>query len=495
MYDDQADFIAWLSDSNAIHTVLIEAQALVNGAETTFYMSTHAPYSTGANDAPANMVYDTVATVGVLYTEQLSTTDSGATLSVGEIDIENYSGDRDAWATYVWTNRPLRAYIGDPRWPRNKFQPIFVGVVASIEPKDENTLVLKMRDKMQLLNTSVTEATIGGIGQNKDATMPTLLGECSNITPVLENEATLTWRYHGGGVAGPIEVRDGGVPVATLLDSANGRFTLEAQSFGNITLSAQGDSAGGYTNRIAPLIARLITNYGSRVNGLTAADIDQDNFDKFDAAHPQPVGIYLPDRTNVISACQDLASSVGAQLVPSRLGQFRLVQLAAPSNTPSYYVTADHILDGTFVPSPGTLPDVVASVKLGFCKNWTVQTDLTEKIPQAHRDLYAQEWLTATVDDPVVKRDRKLSGEPTEQDTMLLTRFDATAEALRRLNTWKVNRTAYSFVAVRALLVLELGQTINIVYRRYNMQNGVNATVISLAPDWTTGQVKVGILV
>jgi hypothetical protein len=49
-----------------------------------------------------------------------------------------------------------------------------------------------------------------------------------------------------------------------------------------------------------------------------AADIDAANFAAFDAAHPQAVGVYLTDRTNVLDCRQGLAASVGGPHVHRR---------------------------------------------------------------------------------------------------------------------------------------------------------------------------------
>jgi len=88
-----------------------------------------------------------------------------------------------------------------------------------------------------------------------------------------------------------------------------------------------------------------------------------------------------------------------------------------------------------------------------------------------------------------------LNAEPVQIDTMLLTRADADAEAQRRLDLWKVPRTTYEFDGVPELLTLELGQAVTVYSPRFGMAAGVSGIIISLAPDWNTGRVKVGFLV
>lgn len=489
MTDDQ--FLAWLKHSAAVRVVLIEATTQIAGVETTLYLATR-PYNTAPGDVPANTHYRPIARAGVLFTEQLSLEGDGA-LSAGDIEIDNVTGERDAWTSYVWTNRPVKAWIGDARWPRADFRMIFNGIVADIAPRGRDKLALRLRDKLQRLNTPITQAKLGGTTQNADALLPVAFGEVHNVTPLLVDPAALTYQVHAGPVEGIFEVRDNGVPVSVTVDNAAGKFKLNQASVGAITASVQGDKPGVYANTVAQLVKRLVTGYGKAADRFTAADLDMDNLEAFDAAHPQPVGLYAPDRTNILTACQDLAGSVGAQLVMSRLGQLRLIQVALLPPGPAFAIGSQHMVEGTLAPTART--DVAGAVKLGFDKNWTVQEGLVTNIPEEHRTLFATEWLTSTRSDAAVLATYRLDAEPVQQNTMLLRRADADAEGARRLGLWKVPRTVYEFEGMPELLQLELGQAVTLRHPRYGMRDGVAGMVLSLAPDWSTGRVKVGVLV
>jgi hypothetical protein len=489
MTDDQ--FKTWLTSPAALRVVLIEASAQVAGVETTIYMATK-PFNTAPTEAPANTHYRPIAKAGVLFTEQLSLDGDGA-LSAGDIEIDNYAGERDAWTGYVWTNRPLKAYIGDVRWPRADFRMIFNGIVADIAPRGGDKLALRLRDKLQRLNTPITEAKLGGASQNADALLPVAFGEVHNVTPLLIDPAVLRYQVHAGALESIFEVRDNGIPVEVSADSANGTFTLRYAPAGAVTASVQGDKPGTYANTVARLVQRIVTGYGKEVDRFTAADLDAANLAAFEAAHPQPVGLYAPDRMNILSACQMLAGSVGAQMVMSRLGQLRLLQVALPASGPAFAVRPQQMVEGSLAPAQRT--EAVGAVKLGFDRNWTVQEGLVTNIPEEHKTLFATEWLTSTKSDAAVLAARRLNAEPVQQDTMLLRRVDADAEAQRRLDLWKLPRTVYEFEGLPELLQLELGQAITVYHPRYGMKDGVTGMVISLAPDWNTGRVKVGFLV
>jgi len=489
-------FTDWLKSQSAYRCVLIEVMAQVGGTETMVYMATR-PLTTSPADTPANTTYQAIATVGTLFTERLSLEGDGA-LSAGELEIDNTAGVRDAWAGagYVWKNREIRAYIGDIRWPRSEFRMIFNGIVADIAPSGRSKLLLKLRDKLQRLNTALTEAKLGGETEQKDALIPFAIGQVSNITPLLVDQATLTYRYHCAAAEGVIgnEARDNAAPVGMTSNPLAGTVTLESMPAGAVTLSVKGDNGAGYCDTAAMMVKRMATAYGKAADRFTDADLDLDNIAAFDAAHPQPMGLYATERLNVLTACQMLLGSVGAQLVMSRLGKLRLIQLALPGTGAPFAIRPEHMVDGTLQPTGRT--DVVGAVKLGFAKNWTVQDAGTlANVPEVHKSLFADEWLTTTKTDAATLATYRLNAEPVQVDTMLLTRADADAEAQRRLDLWKVPRTTYEFDGVPELLQLELGQAVTVFSPRFGMAAGVSGIVISLAPDWDTGRVNVGFLV
>ncbi len=485
------EFEVWLRASTAIRMVLVEADVLVGAVETTRYMSTHG-YNTSPSDSPANTNYQAIITTGVQFVESISL-DSEASLSAGDIEIENTNGERDSWADDVWANRGVRAYVGDPRWPRADFRMIFNGVIADIAPKGATTLALKLRDKLQRLNTPVTETKLGGSTKNKDDVLPLSFGEVHNVTPLLRDPTMLSYQIHDGPVESIVEVRDNGMPVAFTGHNTTGIFELTYSPAGAITVSAQGDKNPTYVTTVADVVRRLVTGYGKVSDRFTVDDLDEDSLDDFDTLHPQPVGLWLSDRTNVLNACQMVAGSLGAQLVMSRLGKLRILQVNLPPSGTPVEIHPHHMVQFSLAPVSRT--DVVASVKLGFNKSWTIQSTLLTTIPAQHKDLYAKEWLTVTQTDEAVKDTYRLNVDPEQEDTMLLTTSDANAEATRRLEMRKVPRTIYEFEGTPEMLTLELGQAVTVYSPRYGMAAGVLGMVVSLSPDWLTGHVKVGFIV
>lgn len=495
-----ADLAAWYANPAAQRIVLVEVKVKSGGVETTRYLSTQ-PYVSSSTDTPPDQYYEPILVGGLQYTERLDIEGTGG-LSGGDIDIANYGGERDSWLFDIWDNRDIIAYIGDPSWNKSDFQMILNGVVATLDSNSKDTLTLQLRDKMQRLNSPTTDQKIGGTGTNKDEVVNLSFGEAHNVTPNLITDTNagptgsyLTYKVHDGPIEDILEVRDNGVPVSFTKNLTNGTFVLNNASFGAITASVQGDKNPGYAGTIAGIILRLVTGYGTASSRYTLADIDTANFTSFDNANPQPVGLYVENGENLLSTCQDIAKSIDARLVTSRLGLLRLIQVRIPTSAEvSYTITPNVIISNTLKISQRPL--VNASFKLGYNKNYTVQADLATNIPDEHKKMFAEEWLTTTSTNNTVKADYKLNESPPQIDTMLLTLNDAYIEASRRLAVWSTPRTVFQFDGTAELInTLYLGMPVGLNHPRFGLSATKYGIVTSLSPNWFTGKITVEVLV
>lgn len=504
------DLAAWYSDPAASRVVLLEVKVKSGGFETTRYLSTEA-YVSASTDTPPDQYYEPILVSGLQFTERLDIEGTGG-LSGGAIDIANYGGERDTWLDDIWDNRDVVAYIGDPTWNKSDFQMILNGVVATIDSASKDTLTLQLRDKMQRLNSPVTDQKIGGTGANKDEVVSLSFGEVFNVTPNLITDTNagptgsyLTYKVHNGTIEDILEVRDNGVPIASnnpnigwsavTKDVSTGTFVTKNATFGVVTASVQGDKSPTYVNTIAGVVKRLVTGYGTASTRYTSADIDATNFSDFDASHTQAVGAYLEGGTNLLTACQDIAKSVDARLVTSRTGLLRLIQVRIPSASEvTYTITPNVIINNTL--KIAQRPFVKASVMLGYDKNYTVQKDLATNISDEHKKMFADEWITTTSTNNTVKADYKLNEAPPQEDTNLLTLTDASTEATRRLNLWSVPRTVFQFDGTAELInTLSLGMPVGLNHPRFGLAGTKYGIVTSLSPNWFTGKITVEVLV
>ncbi|HEY0063154.1 MAG TPA: hypothetical protein VGC21_13615 [Telluria sp.] len=486
--DDQ--FAAWLDDSGAQRVTLFEVGCLVGGVPTTRYFSNKA-YGGGSSATP----YLAIVVGGLKMTESISLV-TEASLSAGDIELLNFGGEFDSYLDDNWSNQTITAWVGDVRWPRADFRQDLFGIVSDIDgTKAADRLNLILRDKFQRLNTPVTEELMGASAPNPETLRPLLLGESHNITPKLKNAATKEYEFNSVASEDVIEVRTDGKKRTTITKNlAVGSFTFtDAVGPGTVTCSAQGvKPSGTYSNRIVPLIKYLVTQCGKAGARFTDSDLDLVSLAAFDAAHPQIVGLYIPDRMNVLEACHELAGSVGAQMVPTRTGLLRLIQIAFPTSATTEIRQSAQI-DGTI--QLVAYSEIAGAVKIGFCRNWTQQPNLGTSLPPAHKEMFAEEWLTAYEKDDAVLAAFKLDGAPSQQNTCLQDDVEAQAEALRRLNIFKVKRKTYRFQGTPRNMMLELGQAVKLFSNRYNLAAGKVGIVTSLARDWDTFQVTVEVTI
>lgn len=486
-----AQFNAWLKDQAAIRCILVEVGVKSGGVEITRYLSNRG-YVTSPSDTPANTTYAARIVGGVSFTESISI-DGSVAVSYGDIELQNLDGALDPWLDDYWSNRILSIYVGDMSWPREDFRLVFNGVVSGIDAKNRDRLNLKISDKLQRLNTPVSEVKLGGSSTNADQLIPLCFGECHNIEPLLVDSAYLEYQVHDGQIERIIEVRDNGIPVAFTPFLSTGKFRLVNNPVGQITCSVQGDKYGGvYKNDVVGVVTRLATGYGSSTLRFTSGDLNASALAVFAAANTQPVGAYLKDRANTLEVCNQIAASVGARLVVSKAGLLSLVKIdLGVSSTRS--VNADDMAERSI--EIKSLPTVLAAVKLAYCKNYTVQDSLASGVLAEHAEMFKQEWLTVTRTDSAAATNYNLFTEPTQQDTLLLVASDAIAEANRRLNLFKTQRRVIKFRGFPRLLLTELGTGMTITHSRFGLSTGKTGQVISVASDWVNMRVDIEVLI
>lgn len=525
---------SWLMDGTANRIILavLVRYNVVSSLEETIYISNKG-FITDNSDAYFTPI---ISTKNLQFNESISI-NGGISTSYGDVEINNPNGEYDNWldsTAYIWVNRSIKLYYGDISWKldtivniSNVFQLIFDGLIEDIDSKDRSVLNFKVRDKMERLNYPVTEnkllstyGTWASNNTNENSTLGMVFGEVHNITPLQVDPSTLEYFIGGVEIYDIIEIRDNGVPIHSNITtptitgatvSLNTTLVgttckLLAPLVGTCTVSLQGinkaiDLSSGldyvtstYVNDIASLIAYITCRTGHstlRLNSQT--ELDLTNFNNFKTNNTAPVGLFINDNTSVLSACQLLANSIGAQVYFTRTGKLQLLQLGVYTSDPVVNIDNNDILHHSLKISGKT--EVQAAVSLGYCKNWTVQKGLETGIPQEHKDMYAKEWLVYTVSDSSVKTTYKLTADPIQKNTLLISSSDATNEATRLHNYYKQPHIVYSFIGTPRLQILKLGQKVNITHNRFGLQAGKDGQVVSLSPNWSTGQVTVGVII
>lgn len=483
-----AQYTAWLVDPAAIRCILVEAVGRVSTVETAFYFSS-LPYISGST------IYNSVLIESsVDISSKLSIDGSTSSMSVGDLELDNTDGALDDYFNHVWVNRDLKIFLGDVRWPRADFRTIFNGITKDIGSSGRGKLSFILRDKLQRLNTQISDAVLGGTTNNKNEMIPLLFGECHNVQMLQTDPATLEYQAHGGAIEKQIEVRDNGVPITANVNLATGKTVLVASPYGRITGSFQGDKSGGiYNNTVKKIIQRLVTGYGEVTSRFTTADLDTAQLATFDTENPQTIGVYIDSSGNVLSACNDIAETLGAQLVMSPLGLLQLIKIDPNVAGTPIDITIDDVVPGTLRYSEKL--EVVGAVKLGYCKNWTVQDPLDTRIPPDHKELFAKEWLTVTAKNSTTISIYKLTGEPEQQDTYLQTEADANTEANRRLGIYSAARFVVSFDATAKLFEAQVGAPVIITNPKINGGIAKAGQIVGINPHIAESIVSMEVLI
>lgn len=484
----------WLKNTgSARRCVLVEVGVKVGNTEVVRYLSNKG-YTTKANEFPANMQYLPYVSGGVTFTESLSL-DGSVSLSAGSIEFDNTEGKLDSWLTDVWKNRSVKVFIGDELWPRTDFYQIFDGVTAKLDCNSRDKFSLVVSDKLQRLNTTVSDVKLAGTSANADKLIPLLFGEQFNVTPLLTNLGTHEYQVHSGQINFIKEVRDNGIPVAFVPVLTEGKFRLLQQPFGTITCDVQGDAPSGiYTDNVVGIIKRLVKSFGNAQQRFVDADIDVASINAFAAANTQPVGLYLTEKANVLECCNKLASSIGARVVMSRIGLMYLVKLDLPQTSAGTLVKADDMYERSLHISQ--MPEPVAAVQIGYCKNNTIQNSLQTGLPSDQIEMYAQEqeWLTSTQKTQAIADDYKLFTNPDMIETQLMTTVGADAEAIRLKTLWGVQRRVLSYDGMPWLMLEGLGNPQTLQHSRFGLSAGVRGQIIQITSDWLKAKIQIGVL-
>lgn len=515
---------AWLSSNSAIRSIFCEVTvkfcAAGNGSvytNQTLYFS-----NVGYSTLDGAVGFLPFITGDVVHSESINA-DNRVSISIGEVQLSNKNGELDAYIdqnTYVWSGATFVMYYGDSSWSsssiadfRTKFLKIFEGVVFDIIPKTRDNLAILFKDKLEELNSSITDNTIGTYGvweggqQNANALKPLIFGEVFNISPVLINPATLEYMVHDGAIERIIEVRDNGVPVSFTPNLSAGTFTLTSNPSGTITASVQGTTTDinlgtgvttvGYNNNVANLVLNILTRYGKAATRLTIPEVNLPNFSAFATGNQAQVGIYITERTNILTVVEELLSTFGSCLVLGRSGIANIVKFGVPrTDVAQADITEAQIILGSL--SVTNMIPPVAAYKLGYCKNWTVQTEIAQGIPAAHRKLFETEYLEVNFVNSTVASLRNIDATAELTPTLFITQAGAQAEANRLGAYYATARRIVTFTGTTQLINLTLGQGVRLFHYRYNLNNGGNGTigqVISLQPNWTKGTVQVGVIV
>jgi hypothetical protein len=491
-----AQYKTWLESDGSPRCILLEIGCSSGGSEVTRHVSNFG-YTTHSGETPATTAYLPYLTGSFTFSRKVSVTSEEVSMQVqtGEVEIDNRDGSVDSWLTDVWVKRSIKAFIGDPSWARSDFRQILAGRVGNVQPSGRDKLKMSIYDEAQRLNYPLTEAKLGGTTDNKESLIPLTFGEVFNITPLLTNPGTHEYSVHNGAIEGILEVRDNGIPLTgTSLPTyhpTTGRFNLAASPAGQITCDVQGAKPSSYVHTLSTIVQEMCTNWGSVTNRLTSGDLDATNLSTFNSAHSQTLGIYTPDQTNVLDACNQLCRSLQASLYFSRAGKLSLWTLPTTYGSAVAEFTAGNMVAKSF--QVIEVLQAKPSVKLGYGKNYTVQkSGLAGGLPSTTTDEFAKDFEDISVSDSSAVALYRYTSVPAREETLLVSTSEATAQANTRLSLRSTNRLIVSFVTFEEAYLRDLGDVVGVDHTRIGGRHvGV---IISIAEDLANNRITLEVM-
>lgn len=485
----ESEYLEWLEDSSAIPCVLVEPQVIPNDSTNTItrYLSTK-------NFSSNGIQYEPIVQAKSIKIVERILIGKNSRLDFNSVVLSNVNGNIDHYLFDVWDGNQIEVFIGDTRWNRSDFRPLFKGTIDTIDSRSNKTIDIKITNKLQRLNTPISDDVVEGITSNKNTLKPVIFGEVFNMSPILQDEGLLKYIVNAGRCERVIEVRDNGVPVAFTPNLLDGSFTLDQAVFGNLTASVQGDNVNSFNTTVSSIIQQLVTRYGTNLQQrFTDDDLDLGNLQAFNTAHTQPIGVLKSGNTNLLRLCREIAGTVGAHLTLNKLGKLQLFKLDLPPTGTLFNITEQDIVTDSLRIVESI--DIRAAFRLGFNKNYTVQESLDTGIPAKDKEIFKQEWVEVKSVSTSTSSRYKLPTEVDMKSTLFLLESDAQAESNRLLNLFSVPRFIYRFRGLPRLTQLELGQGVNINHPRFGTSVDKPGLVVGLSTSWEDRLVDVEVFV
>lgn len=438
----------------------------------------------------------------------------GTSVGTGTISLANADEVLSPLLDYGFDGRPLTVWIGkqDAAFPGG-FTRFFSGTVEQAVAEDD-AIVLRIRDQLQILRQPFSEVRYAGTnvlpngveGTADDIAnqvKPHTYGRCYEVPGVLVNSALQIWQVHNGAVQAIDAVYDRGIAYTFGTNHANlaalqaatvtegtyhtclslGLYRLGVTPIGPVTADVRGDNSGGYVNRVGAIVQRMLVNQC----GVSLSDIDTATFTTLDALAPYEVGIHVSGEQTRLSVIDQLLVSVGAWLVPTRLGTWTIGRLVAPTGTAAATFTSDQIYKLTKRPTGDDARGVpIKQVVLRYRKNWQQfrAADISGAVSSERKLILENEWRTTTADDPsvVVKH---LQAEKLERDCLFVNKADADAEAARLLALHGVRRDLLDgeLAPVASAVALEIGTVVTLATSLLGYDAGRKVVVVGLQTD------------
>jgi len=420
----------------------------------------------------------------------------------GEIVLANADGRLDDLLAYGWDDRRVQVLLGGEDFAYGDFGIVFDGTAEQVEVTDE-VLTVRLRDWQHKLDKPLQGTLYAGTGGDEGGSdlsgvrKPMAFGRVLNVRPAMVDVGAGRYQVHDGAIedvdalylGGIAYTKITGTPAANqyAVDTATGFVTVGgAPLTEQVTCDVKGATLGGtYLRAVADIVEEIVTSQG----GLSAGGLDTASFTTLNTANGSTVGVYVDGTASrtVLEVLDELIASIGGYYGFDRSGKFEVGRLEAPGGTPAATFTAVEILE---IDRQATALSV-HRVRLGYQPNWTVQVEfqLNGGATADRRAFTARDFRHVTAEDGSVLTKHPLAGD-LEVKTLLDGNADASTEASRLLNLYKVDRDLFRVRVKTQPFALELADTVRLSYPRFGLDAGKDFRVIGLVEDAALSEVE-----
>jgi hypothetical protein len=486
------------------YLVILEPYDPGAAAVVTLYYSDHG-FVTEPSDSPASQYFEPRVVSALNFERHLFQRGLIGGRSIpnfGEIVLANADGGLDGLLTHGWDDRRVRVFLGGEDFSYGDFGLVFDGTAEQIEVTDQ-VLTVRLRDWQHKLDKPVQGTLYAGTGGDEGGSdltgvrKPLAFGRVLNVRPVMVDPGAGRYQVHDGAIDDADALYVGGIaythivgtPVANqyAVDENVGFVTVGgAPPNEQVTCDVKGAKPGGaYLETVADIVEEIVTSQG----GLGADDLDTASFTALNTANNATVGIFVDGASSktVLEVLDELLASIGGYYGFDRSGKFQVGRLEAPGGTPAATFTNVEILE---IDRPATaLP--VHRVRLGYQPNWTVQVEfqLNGGATAGRRAFTARDFRHVTAQDGSVLTKHPLAGD-LEVKTLLDGSANASTEATRLLNLYKIDRDLFRVRVKTQPFALELADSVRLSYPRFGLEAGKGLRVIGLVEDAAINEVE-----
>ena len=477
-----------------------------------------AEFITSASDTPASTPFYGSLDQPLSFSRKLSGSDGfgGFLTGQGELSLINSGGEYDLLPQqYALDGRDIEVRYGRITDPYDEWFTIFKGTASDFRV-DEASVSVALQDygyKLEVPLQANTYGGTGGIDGGSDLAgkrKPRCYGYVLNIEPPLVIPNSLVYQVNDGQINAISAVYVRGVALGFAADYATSALLIAATipsgqyatclaegllriNFlldGQVTCDVEGDKTGAvFVSTKADIIRRIV---GTATSLVDPDDLYLPSFTALNVAQAASIG-YWVDHNDSSTVAQALSNIIGfaGWIGFRRAGTFEVVQFTAPAGPPALYLDRSHIRDIKREVLPSNLTPAPWRWRVGWSKNWTVQTDLAGAVSDSRRAFLAEQYRFAVSENSAIKIDHPFSREHDEIEAHYLNESDAQAEADRLLALFRGSRALYRITLDTQPFSLNVGEVVNVTFPRFDLTLGRNLRAVEINENAQTDSIEI----